>query len=431
MLHDKFFYKHKVWILLGLIWLFALFLRIYHLGSLPFNFMEDEVLVGYVGRFILQNGVDLYGNHWPIWYFDKFGDYYIIGPMYLAGLSTFIFGVNEFAVRFPAALFGSLVVFPVFSLSVLIFNKRTIALTAAFLTAVTPWHLVISRSSSEGVIGSTIFLSGICLLLYFAKKLKLKYLIISTILFGVSYFIYHPFRAYVPLVFIPIPFLFPAFFGIVGVFIAFVLLTGYIITTPWGSGRLKQTSIFSPLSGVERKIQEEIYAIGEGKVLQARIFHNKLIGYSREFTKQYISYFSPDFLFTGFGAESRYEVPEQGLLYYTYLILLIIAVIPIKNQNNIHKKYILYFLFLLLISPVPAAFSYFGSPNIHRSSLLGILIVIPITYGFTKLQLLPYKKIISAFIIAMFIVELFYFWCKVICIIQFGEMMHIESLLTT
>ena len=50
--------------LIGMV-LFAALIRFYKLGSLPFNLQEDEVMTGYVGRFILKNGRDVYGNPWP------------------------------------------------------------------------------------------------------------------------------------------------------------------------------------------------------------------------------------------------------------------------------------------------------------------------------------------------------------------------------
>ena len=58
--------RNRHLLLLGGVFLFACIIRLLYLGSFPTNFHEDEVLVGYVGRFILQNGVDIYGNPWPL-----------------------------------------------------------------------------------------------------------------------------------------------------------------------------------------------------------------------------------------------------------------------------------------------------------------------------------------------------------------------------
>src|SRR5258707_10847312 len=94
----------------------AFVLRLAFLGTMPAHLHQDEVLNGYVGRYILQNGKDPHGNAWPLFYFDNFGDYPNVLPMYISGISTYIFGINEFALRFPIALVGSLIVLPVFAL---------------------------------------------------------------------------------------------------------------------------------------------------------------------------------------------------------------------------------------------------------------------------------------------------------------------------
>ncbi len=411
--------KYSVPIALGLVFLIAFILRIFHLGSLPFNLMEDEVLSGYVGRFILENGVDLYGNPWPLFYFDKFGDYYIIGPMYLTGLSTFLFGVNAFAVRFPAAFFGSLIVFPVYVFTHFIFKNKKISLMSSLLIAITPWHLILSRSMVEGVIGSTIFLTGIVCFLMFVEKKKIIWIISGIALVVVSYFIYHPFRLYAPVAFLPLVLIFPTvrknsfsqLIPLVFVIISFITLTLYISSTPWGKGRFVQTSIFSPLARVEGRLQEQIFNMEGNRILEARIFHNKAVGYGREFITQYLSYFSPLFLFVQGGAESRYDVPEQGLVYFTYLLLIIASLLPIKTKVKVQDKYLLYYLYLLLLAPVPAAFTYFGAPNIHRSVFFVVLLVIPAAYGLYKLtSIKKYNVVIVPAVAVLLLGEFLYFW---------------------
>ncbi|CAN5140607.1 hypothetical protein BH09PAT2_BH09PAT2_09060 [soil metagenome] len=404
-------------IVISLIFFVGLLLRLYRLGSIPATFQEDEILSGYVGRYILQNGKDIYGNPWPLLYFNKFGDYYIVLPMYLVGISTYLFGITEFAVRFPAALLGSLVVFPIFWLTRWTFNSKNTGYIAAFLIIITPWHWVLSRGMVEGIIGSTIFLSGIVLLLKYIRSQSIRYIILSSLLFLLSYMIYHPFRLYVPLVFLPLYFLFSLyknkkmFVTMLVVNICFFLLTFYISTTPWGSGRFQQTSIFSDISGVQIKTQQQIFNMGDGKVAEARIFHNKVVGYSREFAKQYVTYFSPIFLFIQGGVESRYDVPEQGLLYISFLIYLIVLAIPFfKSPTKTDSRYTYYLVYLILLSPLPAAFTYIGSPNVHRAALLGILLVIPAAYGLHKLIASNYRYILIPLVVILLSGEVIYFW---------------------
>ena len=411
----------KHWPLL-LIFAIALVLRLYRLGTLPITFHEDELLSGYLGRYILQNGFDLYGNKWPLLYFNKFGDYYIILPMYLSGLSSLIFGVGEFATRLPAALTGSLTVLPIYYITNSIFHSKRVGYIAAFLTAITPWFIVLSRSTTEGVIGSLIFLSAIALLLCSINNKDKRFLLTAAGLCLLSYFIYHPFRLYTPAIFIAGSIIYfkqlnNKQFRLLwlAVTIAFMIFTLYISTVPWGKGRFIQTSIFSDLSGVKIKTQELIFSEGNNNILKARIFHNKIIGYGQEFANQYLTYFSPIYLLINSGPKLRYYVPQQGLLYFSYIIFAVGLIFAYKQNlyKKLNKNHLLFFLFLLFISPIPAAFTVAESPNPHRSLLFGYLLIIAIAGGLGYFVSL--KKYISYHLggVILFIflfLEFIFFW---------------------
>lgn len=417
---SMFLKKHWVFILFLLIFGLALFLRIYKLGILPATFHEDELLNGYLGRFILQNGKDLYGNPWPLLYFNKFGDYYIILPMYLSGIASYIFGVGEFATRLPAALFGALAVFPVFILSYWATKNKTIALISSLFTAVVPWQLVLGRSTTEGIIGSTLFLIGIVFFLQSVKKQNISLLVFASFVFLITYDIYHPFRLYTPLIFIPVFMIFKNvmknkkyIISYICAMIFFFVLTLYIGSTFWGKGRFVQTSIFSPISGVSIKINELMFGEGQQQIQAARIFHNKVIMYGKEFINQYLSYFSPVLLFVNGWQKSRYYVPEQGLMFLSFLLFIFLAVLPIKTKPalQIDKQYFLFLLFLLFLAPFPAAFTVVESPNVHRALFMSYILVITASYGFYNGLYLRFKKIsLSHFLSVLLLVEFIFFW---------------------
>ena len=405
--------KHFL-ILIGILFL-ALFIRIFRLGSFPTNFHEDEVLVGYVGRFILQNGIDLYGNHWPLWFFDKFGDYYIIGPFYLSGLSTFIFGINEFAVRFPTAFLGALGTLPMYGFVYELFKSKKVALLSSFFFALLPWHIVLSRSSSEGVLGATFCLTGLYFVLRGIEQRSYKWLIIGLTSYLFSYWIYHPYRLYSPaFLFITLLFFWyqikqvkMKLFMITSL-ILFSVLTIWIISTPWGKGRLQQTSIFGGISGVSIRNQILIYDTGNNSPMLARLLHNKPIGYGREFLRQYFSYLSPKYLFLDSWGE-KFIVPEQGMVYISYLVFLLIFVWYLGHDvvNKQVKHSLLYYLFLVAVSLVPPAMTYIGSPNVNRSMMFGVLLIPAVAYGATMLA--SKHKLIFYLVVTLLISECVYF----------------------
>lgn len=389
---EKFIEKHFLGLLI-FIFLISLSLRIYKLGSLPNSLHQDEIMNGYVGRFIFLNGIDLYGNKWPLIYFDRFGDYPNVLPMYLSGLSTFIFGVNEFAIRFPIALIGSLIIIPIFFISDLIFKDKITALFSSLFIGLMPWHITLSRSTSEGILGSTSFAFALFFLFKALTSQKLKPLVLSFPFFFLSYFLYPAFRLITPLSLLPSLYWFKSENPIrlkvclLLLLLFFSGLTAYIGTTPWGKGRFNQTSIFNVNSGVELTLKQLIFDEGPNHIIRARIFHNKIIGYSREFIKQYLKYFSPNFLFLQQGLPRRYQIPDNGLLYITSLFFIFLALINLNltqlSRNLRERKGLIkYGLLILLISPIPAALTIDDTPNIHRSIFLTVSYTLFSSYGF-------------------------------------------------
>ena len=393
----------------------AFFIRIWDLAFIPHGFHVDEVISGYIGRFVLLNGKDIYGNPFPLLYFNSFGDYRTILPMYINGLSTFIFGVNEFAIRFPTALIGSLIVFPVFSIGRMIFKNDKFSLIPPIILGILPWNIVLSRATSEAVVGLTIVTFGIYFLLKSIFEKKIPFLLLGNICLLLTYFIYPSFRLLAPLILLPLPFFISAnrrwYFLSVFFFLIFTLL---IFLTPYGQGRYQQTSLFGSTEVSNRIYSKDValnYGEGNNNILVSRIFHNKVVGYIQEFNAQYFSYFSPNFLFLSGGLPDRYIVPYSGLIYVTFSLLLLALLLPVTIAIN--NRIFYYLLYLLVISPLPAALTIDDVPNVNRDIFMSVALVFLISIGFLKvLALLKNKKnkIIFSSILALAILfEFIYF----------------------
>lgn len=408
----------KPHLLLILIFLFAFALRTIALGNLPLRLHQDEIMNGYVGRYILLNGKDLHGNKWPVLYFDNFGDYPAVIPMYLSGIFTFIFGLNEFAVRFPIALFGSLAVFPVYLITKLISKNEKTSLFAAAAIAILPWHIVLSRATAEAIPGSTLYLLGLFSLLMAITQKKAKYLFISFIFFFSTYTFYHLFRVIVPFTLLP-TFLLTKDrrikLGLIGLAIFFFLLTGIISSTYWGTGRFKQTSIFSFNNQSNDRAFNAAFGAGPNRVILVRMFNNKLVIYTREFLRQYFTYFSPQFLLANGGRPNRYLVPDHGLIYYSFaLIPLAHLALHVLNRNKksgkLNNSLVIYLLYLVLLSPLAAALTLDETPNVHRSVLEGVMLIFPVAFSFYHIHKQKLGKLsISIFILGLIMLEFLYF----------------------
>lgn len=411
--------------LLFLIFLLALFLRVYLLGSVPYGLHEDEIMNGYVGRFILLNGKDLYSHVWPLFYFDNFGDYPNVIPMYFSGAATFIFGVNAFAVRLPIAVAGALSVIPVYLISRQIFKKKIYALCSALFLAILPWHIILSRSTAENVTATFVYLWAIYFLLLFLKNKKKLFLVIFSLLGGCTYFLYPSYRIIIPLTILSTFLLFlrqrKKIFLLPLLALGFLLITLLISRTPWGQGRFKQTSIFSFNNTVINRLNHFAFVEGSGHVLTARIFYNKPMGYGIEFIRQYLSYFSTIFLFEEGGKPDRYRLINIGMYYTSFLIIVICGIsskifskIPRKALDVFTKDGKWYFgliLILLALSLVPAALTLDDVPNIHRALPMGVLGVFFVTYCLSQFEtIFKFRKYFYVFVALSLLLETIFFW---------------------
>lgn len=409
-------------IVLFLIFVFAFILRVYNLDRMPLHLHQDEVMNGYVGRFILQNGVDLYGNRWPLLYFDNFGDYPNVIPMYISGLFTYVFGVTEFAVRFPIALVGALTIFPMYGIGTLVFKKERYAFVLAMLLAILPWHIVLSRATAETVLGSCLYLTGLYIALLGIKKHNHTVLLLSAIPFFCSYFLYATFRVVPPLAFLGIFFLAHGKkmkTACVLLIVLFFSMTIVIGRTHWGSARFKQTSIFTFNSQVNQKALHYTLGITKQEILPTRIFNNKLVLYSREIIKQYTTYFSPQYLFMEGGHPDRYLVPDQGLLYIGFLGLLLLTlflhvfypdqVASAKKEHN--RNFQILLLYVTALAPLSSALTLDEVPNVHRSGFLGVMLIFAIGFAYQSIASIRIKRLP---IIVLFWIciagEFAYFW---------------------
>ncbi|EKE14263.1 MAG: hypothetical protein ACD_12C00601G0002 [uncultured bacterium] len=378
----------------------AFFLRFYKIETAPKAIHLDETVNGYVGRFILDNGVDLYGNRFPLFYFDKFGDYPPVIPMYIQSIGTYLFGFTELGSRSITALLGCLLLIPLYFIAAMVFKDKRSALFTMFLAAIIPWQIVFSRTSAEGIMASFFYLIGLYFLFAFWKKNSLKLLGYSIPFFLATFFLYPPFRIITTLTFVPLPlfFLFNKDIKklILSVFIviSFFTMLFLIVMSPWGRGRVDQISIFNIVSGVDIKNKHWIYN-DKTPAQVTRIFHNKPVGYTREFIKQFFSYYTGMFLFTDGGGEITHQVPNSGEMYLTVLPLLLLPLLMFfkkKNFDSVDTQLFYYIIYLSLIASIPAALTVVAVPNPHRSILTGIFLCFIAAYGFNTLLDIKIKK---------------------------------------
>lgn len=369
--------------ILFLIFVLALGVRLFRLGSFPMGAHVDEVKVGWNALSIMETGKDDRGNSLSL-YYNSFGDFRPTGIFYLTIPSILLFGRNEFAIRFPTALFGALTIFPIFLLTYLFTKRIKIALFSSFFLAILPWHINLSRATSEGIISLFLALTGIALFTQGIEKSARKYLLAGTITILSSYFFYHSVRLLAPILLLTIAFFYLQSirkndflkWTLISVFSLF-LLTGIFLLNKDSRGRFSQVSIFNDLQ-VRYELDKSPFEEGPNKVFIARLFHNKPSVYIRRFINEYANYFSPNFLIGYEGKPFRYATSAVGILTYIEIVFFIAGLVLIAQKRTSVLP-----LLLLFIAPLPAALTTEDAPNLHRAIFMIPFVAIIEAYGWS------------------------------------------------
>lgn len=182
----------------------ATLFRLLWLADIPTGFYVDEASTGYDAYAILLTGKDQYGEFLPV-FARTFGAYNEALYRYITILPVWLFGLNEFAVRLPAAIFGILTVPVVFFLAKELFDKK-VALLAAFLLAISPWHIQFSRIAFRAILLPFFFCWG--LYFFFRGLKKPRYLLFSSLAFSVGLYTYASARVFIPLFLLPLVWLY-------------------------------------------------------------------------------------------------------------------------------------------------------------------------------------------------------------------------------
>ena len=342
----------KTKIFLIIIVLLAAILRFYKLGQVPSGFVNDEAAIGYNAYSLLKTGKDEFNVSWPV-IFRSFGEGKLPVYIYLTIPSVAVFGLNEFSVRFPSALFGVLTVLVVSRWSLL----------ATLVLATLPWHIHFSRAAFEANLALFFLTFGTWT--WLAKKFWW-----SLISFTLAIFTYNA-----ALIFMPLWVVYLFFRDkqkiILLIFLPLILLF-YLQT---GYNRFNSISIFNAQSGVMRRLEQKYRETRNQPLLLTRVLHNKPIEFSVDLLKRYASHFNFNFLFfSGDPIRPRYRVPDTGQALWFSLLFFILGLYQLAKQKN------WVFLVWLLLAPLAAAIT-FETPSSIRSLFMIIPLCMAIAQG--------------------------------------------------
>jgi len=321
-------------------------LRFWHLSTNPPSLFIDEVSNGYNAYSILKTARDEYGTFMPLT-FRAFGDYNPALSVYTLVPSIALFGLDNFAVRFPSAFLGTISVLTIYFLVKKLIekteieskNKELIPLLSSFFLATSPWAIQFSRYDHEANFMLAFILIALTFFLYSAKKIK--NLIFSSIFFGLAFNTYHGAKVLVPAIVILLIILFYkqllSFKKLLIIPIIIFFISGLPIILGFKNSLIRGESV-----GI----------LNSANPLDT-------------FVKNYISHYSPNFLFTTGDTIGRHSVSGMGELYVFQIPLLIIGVIAMFRTKWKNKGLL---IGLFAVSAIPPALA---TPAPH--ALRGIL----------------------------------------------------------
>lgn len=358
-------------------------LRIWGLNMVPPELFGDEVDVGYHSYSLLKTGKDYYGQTLPT-YIHSFSEWRTPLLMYATVPFVAIFGLNEWGVRLPSAAFGIISIFLLYLLVDRTLKNKTVALLAALLLSISPWHLQYSRAAFEVSLLLLLILGGT---LSFLRGLQRpSWLTAAATLFALTFYTYSTANVFVPLFVLLLLLLYRKevvsikgkFVGPLIIFLVLIVPISYHILFGKAAERFGNFSIFTD-EEIVREINEKRAESGtfkgalfyKGETF-ASFAYNKPIFWGRKILGNYATAFSPQFLFIDGDVTFRHSVHKIGELYWIQLPFLIVGLVWFLGKRD---KRLLFWLGWLLLAPLPASLTRDGA--IHATRL--ILMLPPLT----------------------------------------------------
>jgi hypothetical protein len=417
--------QKKFKIILFTILLVASFLRLWRLTEVPVSLFGDELDVGYHAYSILKTGKDYSGNSWPL-HFQSLAEWRT--PLYLYSVvpTVAIFGISPLGVRLPAAFFGILGVLGLYYLVKQMTKNEALALVAAAVLALSPWHIQYSRAAFEVTMLITFILFG---LYFFFKSLRSgNWLWVSVAFLVFTPWIYSTAKLFTPLL-LPILFviwrkellqlskrdLLKAIVAglVIGLPIAYSTLFG------GGSQRFGYVSVLTdPTREAEVGYQREFDARMRGTVTEGlqpgigdKLLHNKFIFWTDKIVSNYYQALSADFLFIKGDPNPRHSIEGMGQFYKIEFAAFILGSILLFSKYK-DRKIKLFIAFWILASIIPAAITRNGGNHATRLILILPPMVFLISYGLVEMHRLLskfYGYVFVVFYIMLFLLGFIYY----------------------
>lgn len=326
---------------LGLATLFGLLLRFWHLTSVPPGLNQDEAVYGYDAYSIFMTGRDHLGHPFPFASLETFGDWSSPLLTYLSIPAIAVFGLHVEVLRAVSALVGLAAIPLVYLLALTMFKRRPVAVAAAWLLALSPWAVHLSRWAIIPTVVPTMVAAAMLALVWSLQTRNDRGIVAAALLAALTVAAYHSMKVYVPLLLLATAVVYwrdllrIRLEALAYAAVVFTAIAGPILwltlRDPGGSARLAQTSVLKD------------HALTPGLLLG-----------------QYAAYFSPRFWFVSGDGDPMHLPAGEGLMPLVVAPLLLagltwLVLTAFRGRSSELRKASTFLLLAIALYPIAGA----------------------------------------------------------------------------
>lgn len=361
-------------ILLAIILALALFLRVVDIQNNPKSMYGDELTIALDSFAILKTGHDSQGEFLPLTF--RLGGGRPAGYVYASIPFVALWGPSALAVRMASILSGVGMVYLMYLFGRLVVSEK-VGLIAAFLTALSPWDIALSRGAFESHLALFLATAGSYLFMVGMRKFWL--LLASFTAFALSMHTYPTYRLIAPLFMLFLLIVngnYRAVYSSISkvklaVLVLIPVLSVYLTTQALiNNGSQDRFSNINIFKQADLR-QEIVQRVNENKSLDtlpepySSLLHNYYFAYFRMFSENYFRNFLPNFLMIKGDGSPRHNPASMGELFWMDGIALIFGLIYLYQ-----KKRGYFYTIVGWVLTAPIATTLVGLPHAIRSSFL-------------------------------------------------------------
>lgn len=354
-------------ILLILITIFAFFIRVYQLDLNRPNLYSDEVDLHYKTQAWVKE------PNRPLFGYFFYGTY----------TYSWFLGMNPLAVRLPSAIYMTAAVFLMFFFARAVavqlnFSSKTLPLLAAGLTAVLPWSFLTSRIGFSHISMLTIIMLGYFILYTKAQNFRGYIVSLLPLLLGVYY--YQPIIVAAPFALLLTVYELKSqrkdLFKFILAGAIFLTLTAVIFLY-----RSNYSNVSVGARGLDLAIWRDVNVTAENNYYRGlsrlsgssgslgdKLNYNYPLSVIGTFWKNYLSFFSPEFLFLKGSPVLRHSTGQTGNFFLGLAPFMIYGAYLFFRKGN--GRISRFFLVWILATPIASSLTHDGFAASNRVTIM-------------------------------------------------------------